>query len=186
MKHKRLLSSSSTAFLQQKLQLRAPYVAPLNILQVGGCCGCGRWARGRGYVFMWAPLNLQDVEWSSAREGCQPPTPTPSAPPTPSPNGQPQTPAPCDQPINTPIPHAPPPFRQVYSLKILRAIEAGTPPEELAAKHVGPTDDPSAGWVGGVCVGGGSAGGGDKALFCHGGWLVVWGATITGARCKFP
>lgn len=34
MKHSRLLSSSSTAFLQQKLQLRAPYVAPLNILQV--------------------------------------------------------------------------------------------------------------------------------------------------------
>lgn len=34
MKHKGLLSSSSTAFLQQKLQLRAPYVAPLNILQV--------------------------------------------------------------------------------------------------------------------------------------------------------
>lgn len=32
-KHSRLLSSSSTAFLQQKLQLRAPYVAPLNILQ---------------------------------------------------------------------------------------------------------------------------------------------------------
>ncbi|KAL4423808.1 hypothetical protein ABPG75_001109 [Micractinium tetrahymenae] len=34
MKHSRLLSSTSTAFLQQKLQLRAPYVAPLNILQV--------------------------------------------------------------------------------------------------------------------------------------------------------
>lgn len=34
MKHKGLLSSSSTAFLQQKLQLRAPYVAPLNVLQV--------------------------------------------------------------------------------------------------------------------------------------------------------
>ena len=34
MKHPGLLSSSSTAFLQQKLQLRAPYVAPLNILQV--------------------------------------------------------------------------------------------------------------------------------------------------------
>ena len=38
MKHSRLLSSSSTAFLQQKLQLRAPYVAPLNILQVGARC----------------------------------------------------------------------------------------------------------------------------------------------------
>eukprot|EP00889_Picochlorum_renovo_P003287 jgi/Picre1/30317/NNA_005681.t1 len=34
MKHPGLLSSQSTAFLQQKLQLRAPYVAPLNILQV--------------------------------------------------------------------------------------------------------------------------------------------------------
>jgi len=34
MKHSGLLSSQSTAFLQQKLQLRAPYVAPLNILQV--------------------------------------------------------------------------------------------------------------------------------------------------------
>jgi len=34
MKHPGLLSSSSTAFLQSKLQLRAPYVAPLNILQV--------------------------------------------------------------------------------------------------------------------------------------------------------
>jgi phosphoenolpyruvate carboxylase len=34
MKHPGLLSSTSTAFLQQKLQLRAPYVAPLNILQV--------------------------------------------------------------------------------------------------------------------------------------------------------
>lgn len=34
MKHSGLLSSSSTALLQQKLQLRAPYVAPLNILQV--------------------------------------------------------------------------------------------------------------------------------------------------------
>ena len=34
-KHTGLLSSSSTSFLQQKLQLRAPYVAPLNILQVG-------------------------------------------------------------------------------------------------------------------------------------------------------
>lgn len=33
MKHAGLLSSQSTAFLQQKLQLRAPYVAPLNILQ---------------------------------------------------------------------------------------------------------------------------------------------------------
>lgn len=33
-KHPGLLSSQSTAFLQQKLQLRAPYVAPLNILQV--------------------------------------------------------------------------------------------------------------------------------------------------------
>ncbi|GAB4814757.1 hypothetical protein N2152v2_001803 [Parachlorella kessleri] len=33
-KHTGLLSSSSTSFLQQKLQLRAPYVAPLNILQV--------------------------------------------------------------------------------------------------------------------------------------------------------
>ena len=41
MKHSRLLSSSSTAFLQQKLQLRAPYVAPLNILQVGGWVGGG-------------------------------------------------------------------------------------------------------------------------------------------------
>lgn len=37
-KHSRLLSSSSTAFLQQKLQLRAPYVAPLNILQARVCC----------------------------------------------------------------------------------------------------------------------------------------------------
>lgn len=34
MKRNQLLSSSSTALLQQKLQLRAPYVAPLNILQV--------------------------------------------------------------------------------------------------------------------------------------------------------
>jgi phosphoenolpyruvate carboxylase len=34
MKHSGLLSSKSDAFLQQKLQLRAPYVAPLNILQV--------------------------------------------------------------------------------------------------------------------------------------------------------
>jgi phosphoenolpyruvate carboxylase len=34
MKHPSLLSSQSTAFLQSKLQLRAPYVAPLNILQV--------------------------------------------------------------------------------------------------------------------------------------------------------
>jgi phosphoenolpyruvate carboxylase len=34
MKHSGLLSSQSTAFLQAKLQLRAPYVAPLNILQV--------------------------------------------------------------------------------------------------------------------------------------------------------
>lgn len=34
MKHPGLLSSQSTAFLQSKLQLRAPYVAPLNILQV--------------------------------------------------------------------------------------------------------------------------------------------------------
>jgi len=34
MKHSGLLSAQSTAFLQQKLQLRAPYVAPLNILQV--------------------------------------------------------------------------------------------------------------------------------------------------------
>ena len=33
MKHAGLLSSQSTAFLQQKLQLRSPYVAPLNILQ---------------------------------------------------------------------------------------------------------------------------------------------------------
>ncbi len=33
-KHTGLLSSSSTSFLQQKLQLRAPYVVPLNILQV--------------------------------------------------------------------------------------------------------------------------------------------------------
>ena len=41
MKHSGLLSSSSTAFLQQKLQLRAPYVAPLNILQVGVWGGVG-------------------------------------------------------------------------------------------------------------------------------------------------
>ncbi len=34
MKHPGLLSSQATAFLQSKLQLRAPYVAPLNILQV--------------------------------------------------------------------------------------------------------------------------------------------------------
>lgn len=33
-KHTGLLSSSSTALLQSKLALRAPYVAPLNILQV--------------------------------------------------------------------------------------------------------------------------------------------------------
>ena len=32
--HKGLLQSSGTRFLQQKLQLRAPYVTPLNILQV--------------------------------------------------------------------------------------------------------------------------------------------------------
>ena len=32
-KHTGLLSSSSTAFLQSKLALRAPYVVPLNILQ---------------------------------------------------------------------------------------------------------------------------------------------------------
>ncbi|KAL0034136.1 hypothetical protein WJX79_011096 [Trebouxia sp. C0005] len=32
--HKGLLQSSSTRFLQQKLQLRAPYVTPLNVLQV--------------------------------------------------------------------------------------------------------------------------------------------------------
>lgn len=38
MKHSRLLSSTSTAFLQQKLQLRAPYVAPLNILQARWPC----------------------------------------------------------------------------------------------------------------------------------------------------
>ena len=34
MKHPGLLSSQATAFLQSKLQLHAPYVAPLNILQV--------------------------------------------------------------------------------------------------------------------------------------------------------
>ena len=32
--HKGLLQSIGTRFLQQKLQLRAPYVTPLNILQV--------------------------------------------------------------------------------------------------------------------------------------------------------
>lgn len=34
MRHEGLLSSQSTALLQQKLQLRAPYVAPLNVLQI--------------------------------------------------------------------------------------------------------------------------------------------------------
>ncbi|KDD75970.1 phosphoenolpyruvate carboxylase [Helicosporidium sp. ATCC 50920] len=38
MKRPGLLSSSSTALLQQKLQLRAPYVAPLNILQSACLC----------------------------------------------------------------------------------------------------------------------------------------------------
>lgn len=32
--HKGLLQGSGTSFLLQKLQLRAPYVTPLNILQV--------------------------------------------------------------------------------------------------------------------------------------------------------
>ena len=55
MKHSRLLSSSSTAFLQQKLQLRAPYVAPLHILQVGARCtvmmraGCALVSMGTGW-----------------------------------------------------------------------------------------------------------------------------------------
>ena len=39
-KHSRLLSSSSTAVLQQKLQLREPYVTPLNILQASASALC--------------------------------------------------------------------------------------------------------------------------------------------------
>ena len=32
--HKKVLQSKETKFLQQKIQLRSPYVTPLNIMQV--------------------------------------------------------------------------------------------------------------------------------------------------------
>lgn len=55
-KHSRLLSSSSTAFLQQKLQLRAPYVAPLNILQA-------REVKGISPVPLFLSNMLQPIAW---------------------------------------------------------------------------------------------------------------------------
>lgn len=69
MKHSRLLSSTSTAFLQQKLQLRAPYVAPLNILQV--CCWvmCARNFAGAWNVHRMGKISRSSLvcAWFSTR-----------------------------------------------------------------------------------------------------------------------
>jgi phosphoenolpyruvate carboxylase len=53
-KHAGLLSSQSTAFLQQKLQLRAPYVTPLNILQVHCLRALREIEAGRAPEEVWA------------------------------------------------------------------------------------------------------------------------------------
>ena len=44
MGHKQLLESNDDVMLLQKIQLRAPYVTPLNVLQVQAGCtpSCGR------------------------------------------------------------------------------------------------------------------------------------------------
>lgn len=111
MKHSRLLSSSSTAFLQQKLQLRAPYVAPLNILQVCGALRC-----------------------ALLRRGLAAPAP-PAHASSPLPPAWHQT---LTAPATHYPPSIPPP--QVSCLKTLRAIEGGKPVDELLPADYKPSE----------------------------------------------